>query len=260
LNLLRSALSIKSTAVANLLACILITPLTYFAYWIYVRYVEKRNMTELGSRGAVAEFGLGALLGFGSFSLVIGILWLLGFYHVNGFNLIWLTLTGALLGAFASGFAQELLFRAVIYRITEEWLGTWWAVGISALLFGLIHLTSAGATIFSALAVALQAGVLLGAAYALTHRLWMAFGIHMAWDFANDGIFGVGIAGQTGQSLHGVLQANLQGPALLTGGALGVETSIISVILLSIAGFLLLRAAYQRRQLVSRKKENLIYA
>src|SRR5689334_7590486 len=103
LNLLRSALSIKSTAVADLLAFILITPLTYFAYWIYVRYVEKRNITELGSPGAVAEFGLGALLGFGSFSLVIGILWLLGFYHVNGFNLIWLTLTGALLGAFASG-------------------------------------------------------------------------------------------------------------------------------------------------------------
>ena len=253
LSLLRSALSITNLGLANVLAFLFITPLTYFAYLAYVRYVEKRNMTELGSPGAVQEFGLGALMGFGFFSLVIAILWLLGVYHVSGVSLAGLTLIGALLGAFASGFAQELLFRAVIYRITEEWLGTWWAVVISALLFGLIHLTSAGATLFSALAVALQAGVLLGAAYALTHRLWMALGIHMAWDFANDGIFGVGVAGQTGQSLHGVLQASLQGPALLTGGALGVETSIISVIVLSIAGILLLRAAYQKRDLVSRK-------
>src|ERR1044071_7842723 len=136
----------------------------------------------------------------------------MGFYSVIGFNLIWLSLIGALLGAFVSGFVQELIFRAVIYRIVEQWLGTWWALGISALLFGLIHLTSAGATLFSALAVALQAGIVLGAAYALTHRLWMALGIHMARDFANDGIFGVGVAGQTGQSLHGILQASLQGP------------------------------------------------
>jgi membrane protease YdiL (CAAX protease family) len=261
LSLLRSAFSIKDLGAANVLAFILITPLAYVAYWVYVRYVEKRVMTELGSQGAAREFGRGALLGFGLFSFVIALLWLLGFYHVNGFNLIGLTFVGALLGAFASSFAQELLFRAVIYRITEEWLGTWWAVAISAILFGLIHLTSAGATIFSALAVALQAGVLLGAAYALTHRLWMAFGIHMAWDFANDGIFGVGLAGQTGQSLHGLLQASLTGSDLFTGGVLGVETSIISVIILTIAGMLLLRAAYQMNQFVSRsRKKKLLYA
>jgi membrane protease YdiL (CAAX protease family) len=253
LSFLRSAISIRDIAVANLLAFILITPLTYFAYWTYVRYVEKRNMTELGSQGAPREFGLGALIGFGLFSFVIVILWLLGFYRVNGFNLIWLSFLGALFGAFVSGFVQELIFRAVIYRITEAWLGTWWAVAISAIVFGLIHLTSAGATLYSALAVALQAGVLLAAAYALTHRLWMALGIHMAWDFANDGIFGVGLAGQTGQSLHGVLQASLKGPDLFTGGVFGVETSIVSVIILSIAGILLLRAAYQMRQSVSRK-------
>jgi len=260
LSLSRSALSITNIGLANVLAFILITPLTYFAYWAYVRYVEKRTMIELGSQGAVQEFGLGSLMGFGLFSFVIAILWLLGFYHVNAINFVWLALIGALLGAFVSGFVQELIFRAVIYRITEEWLGTWWALGISAILFGLIHLTSAGATIFSALAVALQAGVLLAAAYALTHRLWMAFGIHMAWDFANDGIFGVGLAGQTGQSLQGLFQASLKGPDLFTGGAFGVETSIISVIVLSIAGILLLRAAYQMRQFVSRKKEKLLYA
>jgi CAAX protease family protein len=260
LSLLRSGFSITNLGLANVLAFILITPLTYFAYWTYVRYVEKRNMIELSSQGAVQEFGLGSLMGFGLFSLVIAILWLLGFYRVNGFNLIWLSLIGALLGAFVSGFVQELIFRAVIYQITEEWLGTWWAVAISAILFGLIHLSSTGATIFSALAVALQAGVLLAGAYALTHRLWMAFGIHMAWDFANDGVFGVGLAGQTGQSLQGLFQASLKGPGLFTGGAFGVETSIISVIVLSIAGILLLRAAYHMRQFVSRKKENLLYA
>src|SRR6476646_5657106 len=110
LSLSRSALSITDVGLANILAFLFITPLTYFAYWAYVRYVEKRVMTELGRPGAAREFGLGALMGFGLFSLVIAILWLLGVYRVNGLSLAWLTLTGALLGAFASGFAQELLF------------------------------------------------------------------------------------------------------------------------------------------------------
>jgi hypothetical protein len=159
-----------------------------------------------------------------------------------------------LAGAFVSAFAQELIFRAAIYRITEEWLGTWWAVAISALLFGLIHLTSAGATLFGAAAVALQAGILLAAAYALTHRLWLALGLHTLWDFANDGVFGVGIAGQSGQSLHGVLQASLQGPSLFTGGTLGVEASIVSLVIILITGIFMLWKVRQRGLAVSRAK------
>ena len=252
LNLLRSAFSITDLGIANILAFVLITPATYFAYWMYVRYIEKRELTELGFSGAPREFGLGTLTGFGLFALVIAMLWLLGYYRVSGFSLMFVTLIGALLGAFASGFAQELIFRAVIYRITEEWLGTWWAAAISALLFGLIHLTSAGATIFSALAVALQAGALLAAAYALTHRLWLAFGIHVGWDFANDGVFGVGVAGQSGQSLPGLLKATLNGPDLFTGGARGVEASVITVVIMVVAGIILLRLAKQNGQIVLR--------
>jgi len=171
LNLLRSALSITDTGVANLFAFLLVTPAAYFAYWVYVRFVEKRDLTELRGVNAIREFGLGSSTGFGLFSFVMTTLWLMGFYRVNGSNIVLLSLVGALAGAFVSAFAQELIFRAAIYRIMEEWLGTWWAVAISALLFGLIHLTSAGATLFSTASVALQAGILFAAAYALTHRL-----------------------------------------------------------------------------------------
>src|ERR1044071_9078796 len=65
LSLLRSAFSITNTGMVNILAFILMTPLTYFAYWSYVRYVEKREMLELGRPGAVQEIWRGAFLGFG---------------------------------------------------------------------------------------------------------------------------------------------------------------------------------------------------
>jgi membrane protease YdiL (CAAX protease family) len=242
---LRSALSITNTGVANILAFVLLVPAAYFAYSLYVRVIEKRNLTELGLSNSLREFGLGSLTGFGLFGFVIAVLWLLGFYRVNGFEFVLLSLAGVLLGAFASAFVQELIFRAVIYRIAEQWLGMWWALAISAVLFGLIHLTNSGATIFSTIAVALQAGVILAAAYALTHRLWMALGLHMAWDFANDGVFGVGVAGQTGESIKGLFQADLSGPDLLTGGALGVEASIIALVVVLLAGITILWKAHQ---------------
>jgi len=124
LNLLRPALSITDTGTAQILAFILFTPATYFAYSLYIRLVEKREMIELGFSGVLQELGLGALIGFGLFALVIAILWLTGFYHVSGVEFAVLGLTGAFLGAFVSALVQELIFRAVIYRITEQWLGT----------------------------------------------------------------------------------------------------------------------------------------
>lgn len=253
LNLLRSLLSITNPALANILAFAIITPIVYFAYTLYVRWIEKREVVELGFSDAWQELGLGALVGFGLLTMIMVLLWILGLYRVTGIEFNLLTLLGTLLGAFVSAIVQELIFRAVIYRITEEWLGIWWALGISAAIFGLIHLSSDGATLFSALAVALQAGVILAAAYALTHRLWMALGLHMAWDFANDGIFGVGVAGQSGQSIKGLLQASLSGPPSLTGGALGVEASIISLVIVLLAGFLILRKVYQQSGFITRR-------
>jgi len=245
LNFLRPALSIADTGTAQILAFILFAPLTYFAYSLYIRLVEKREISEFGLSNALQEFGFGALIGFGLFTSIIIVLWLMDLYHMSGFAFIVIPFIGALLGAFVSGLVQELIFRAVIYRITEEWLGTWWALGISALLFGLIHLTSEGATILSALSIALQAGVVLAAVYTLTRRLWMAIGLHIAWDFANDGIFGVGIAGQTGGAIKGLLQASLSGPDIFTGGKLGVEASVISLVIVFFAGVIILRKAHQ---------------
>jgi CAAX protease family protein len=88
----------------------------------------------------------------------------------------------------------------------------------------------------------------------LTHRLWMALGLHMAWDFANDGIFVVGVAGQSGQSLYGLLQASISGPKLLTGGALGIEGSIITLIVMLMVGILMLRIIHQRGQFTKSRK------
>jgi membrane protease YdiL (CAAX protease family) len=209
----------------------------YFAYRIYVRFVEKRAATELSGERAPKELGIGMLVGFGLVSVCIGLLWLLGDYRVTGIG-AWTTVFVLLANNGAGAFVEEVLLRGVVFRISEEKLGTWIALAISAVLFALLHLASANATFTSVIVVGLEGGVLLSAAYVLTRRLWLAIGIHFAWDFAQDYVFGVG------HGVDGLVHGQITGPALLSGGSAGIEGSSLALILcLIVSAYLLARAA-----------------
>jgi membrane protease YdiL (CAAX protease family) len=42
--------------------------------------------------------------------------------------------------ALSSGIFEELLFRGVLFRSVETWFGSWAALVVSSLVFGLTHL------------------------------------------------------------------------------------------------------------------------
>jgi hypothetical protein len=146
-----------------------------------------------------------------------------------------------------AGVFEELLVRAVVFRIAEEWLGSWLALAISALLFGLVHLANPGADVLSSLAVALEAGILLAAAYMVTRRVWFAIGIHIAWNFTQSGIFGITTSGVDSK---GYLQGHLQGSPILSGGAFGAEASVVAVAVCLIAGLGMLWRAHTKGNFV----------
>jgi hypothetical protein len=99
----------------------------------------------------------------------------------------------------------------------------------SSLLFGLMHIAQPGATWWSSLAIAIEAGLLLGAAYKWSGTLWLPIGIHWSWNFFQGNVFGFAVSGSdAGASL---LQSRVQGPDILTGGPFGAEASILTVIL-----------------------------
>ncbi len=212
----------------------LAVPVAFLAYAGYVRWVEKRVPAEIALRGAPAEFGIGLLGGAGLFTAAVGIVWALGYYHVTGSN-PWSVLIDSLTLSILSGFLEELITRGIIFRILEEVLGTWMALAASAFLFGALHLGNPNATWPSAVAIALEAGLLLGACYVLTRRLWLAIGLHLAWNFAQGGIFGVAVSGIESK---GLLRSTLTGPEFVSGGAFGLEASVIAV-LVCLTGFII---------------------
>ena len=228
------------------LGALLLTAVIFIAYDGYVKLIERRPTTELSKPRAVRELGAGMLLGALLLALTIGVLAVLGVYQVTGSN-GWAPVIATVPAFILAAVLEEVVMRGIVFRILEQWLGSWIALACSAALFGLLHLLNPGATLLNAGAVMLEAGVMLAAAYMLTRRLWLCIGIHFAWNFTQGGIFSAAVSGG---ATTGLLQARFVGPQWLSGGAFGAEASVVAVVLCGAAGVLLLIAARRRGHVI----------
>jgi membrane protease YdiL (CAAX protease family) len=217
------------------------------SYRGYVRWVERRPADELSFRGAPGEFGRGALLGAALMTATIAVLAVLGCYHVEGTNPS-IALLGAFVPSISAGYIEEVISRAIIFRITEEGLGSWLALVLSSLFFGFAHSWNPGATPLSSAAIALEAGVLLGVGYMLTRRLWFVVGLHFAWNFVQGGVFGAAVSGT---DMPGLLKGVLTCNELLSGGKFGPEASLVTVALCPAAAVALTVLAVRRGNVVA---------
>lgn len=201
------------------------------------RWIERRVNDELPLVALPRDLSLGLVIGAGLFTAMTGIVALLGGISIerfNGMGALWAMLAMAV----TSGTIEEILFRGILLRHIEAMLGTWAALAITSLLFGLAHLTNPGSSLFAAFAIAMEAGILLGAAYLWKRRLWIPIGIHAAWNFTQGWVFSVPVSG--GEAPEGLFITTRSGPEWLTGGAFGLEASVIAMLVATAAGLLLL--------------------
>ncbi|MBT1173783.1 CPBP family intramembrane metalloprotease [Bifidobacterium sp. MA2] len=211
------------TSIVELIAAIV-------AYAIVVRVMEgRRAPIELAPRRAF-DAVRGIVAAFVCISVCIGVIALFGGYRIVGFNAGYSPWGDLLRLGFTAGIAEEIMMRGVLLRLTEERLGSWGAVILSALIFGLAHLANQDGTVWGGLAIAIEAGLLFGAVYLATRSLWWCMGFHFMWNIAEGPIFGSVVSGNGDQQSWFVAQWS--GPDILTGGAFGLEASIVPVILL----------------------------
>ncbi|MCY7280141.1 MAG: CPBP family intramembrane metalloprotease, partial [Sphingomonas bacterium] len=146
--------------------------------------------------------------------------------------------------AIESGVFEEVFVRGVMLRIMWRAFGPWAAFAISALLFGAGHVGNPGATWFTTACIAIEAGVMLGAFYALTGRLWVSIGVHAAWNFTQGYVFGAAVSGGNFGEALATSTAQTQYPNWLTGGSFGPEASLPAFIVCIAVGALVLWLAW----------------
>lgn len=240
-------LEFADTPLLSLAVVLAMGALAFAIYYLFVRFVERRPVSELALPRMGREFGTGLLIGIGLYTACVLILMVLGIYRIDGLN-PWHYMLPAVPMAVSTGIFEELVFRGALFRIVEEALGSWISLLVSSFVFGFMHLLNPEGTVMGAVFISIEAGLLLAAAYMVTRRLWLSIGFHMGWNYTQSGIFSGIVSG--GDSDPGLFRNTIDGPVVLTGGSFGLESSLIAFLLCTTTGVVLLILAVRRGHVV----------
>jgi membrane protease YdiL (CAAX protease family) len=199
--------------------------------WIVVRYIDREPIAAIGF-GPLRWRALHWLLGFLLGGLFLDSIFLagsaVGWYHVSRIEPAARAvplLVSALVILLPAAAVEEITMRGYVLRVIEERYGWKRALLASSLIFAVLHALNPGFIKSpGALPGLLLAGVYLGSAYLLTHRLDFPIALHTAWNFFEGPVFGFKVSGLETPS---VLHLRESGPALWTGGAFGPEAGIL---------------------------------
>ncbi len=231
----------------NLIGGSTATLLFIIVYATFYSLYERRKISELSGSNLAKNLITGILLG-----TVLQTLTVLVIYLNNGFSVISLNsfihVLPSLTMAFTAAIPEELLFRGIIFRIVEEKLGSYLALAISAIIFASIHFLNPNSTLIITFGIAIQGGLLLGAAYIYSKNLWFPIAIHFAWNIVQSGVFGAATSGNIfGKSL---LTTKIEGTELITGGQFGPEGSIQATLFCLAATIILMILNHRQKKII----------
>lgn len=222
------------------------------ATWVMSR-IERRSMGVYGlplNRPAIFPRFIKGWLYWGFLPLSVCLLTLhfLGAFDFGGLGLhgsqVWLYGFEWLVAFLLVGFSEEYLLRGYALYTLADGIGFWPAAMVLGILFGLGHAGNPGETRVGVIATVVFA-IFACVTVRLTGDLWLAVGAHAGWDWGQSFFYGVSDSGITAEG-H-LLNPKFHGPVWLTGGSVGPEGSVITLILWS-AMMLLFYLIYRNRR------------
>lgn len=220
-------LAAQAQGVASLLLTLTAGIVAIIVYRLTMKYLARRSIPEVSRKRAGIEAGMGLLTGAIFITVSTSII-----VAAGGYSFQWASTadTGSVLissvtPALSAAIIEELIFRGLMLQAISKLAGNGVALAVTSLFFGVAHLGNTGATLWSAFAITIEAGILLGAAFLWRRNLWFAMGLHFAWN-ALEALLGIPVSGH---SSAGLFTVKVNGAALLTGGDFGLEGSIVPV-------------------------------
>jgi uncharacterized protein len=210
----------------------------------FSRQRQPRRAMGLVSRpGMWHEFGTGSAVGWGLLLLTI-----IPSVFIGGLGVTlwtgahqWFLLILDLLVLAIAALCEELIFRGYPYQRLMDAIGTTLGSVLISICFVIVHyqpdMPHAG--VFALFLLSL----ILCIAYLRTRALWLAWGLHFAWNAAMGPLFGLPLSGYTGFAggFSPVVQTLPLGPDALTGADYGPEGSVVAVLVLCFGLWLIMR-------------------
>uniref|UniRef100_A0A486XHN4 Putative metal-dependent membrane protease n=1 Tax=Rheinheimera sp. BAL341 TaxID=1708203 RepID=A0A486XHN4_9GAMM len=209
------------------------------AYGSYVRFYDKRPVKEL--HFPVLRVCMGLLSGAGMIALVSALLFAFGIYEVTAYRGWQTGLLDVALVILVAAIIEEIVFRAVLFQAMESQWGTVAALWLQSLIFSLLHIANLDTQMNTlALGITVLSGTLIGAfwtiLYVYVRNVWVVAAHHAAWNFTVV-LTGLPLSGLSDWQGLAPLQSVYQGANWLTGGAVGPEDSVVTIVMVIIAVF-----------------------
>ncbi len=207
LQLLYNAVEMPIDVALTLTQIMKMTPVlgAIFFVWLFMKYIDRRPLREAGlvfSKASLPLLAVGALV---SVVAIVPAGWLLqnaGLLRADDSAIIsisplWTFITAMVLGLFAQGFPEELLWRG--YGLQTMRYRPLVAVLVSGIFFGSLHLVSAGGQagmlenvlyLAGPISFGLAAGVLAVACRSIWPAVGVHFGHHLGYYLGS--LFGMG--------------------------------------------------------------------
>lgn len=217
------------------------------SYYYLFRLYDKREITELSTKYLLKEMFGGFFFGFFTISLVIFILYLLGYYKAISITTAHYPIKFFTV-LMVAAIVEDLFHRGLIVRVCENWLGTNLTLAI-AMLVELQHIYNPNANLFS-LFLDLIWGFTMAMMFIYTKRIWLPYFFHLGWNFSQP-FYGSNLTGLS--DMGSIIQSKFQGPELLTGGVFGIENSIITLPFLLFIGIVLYYLAKEEGKIIKGK-------
>ena len=201
--------------------------------FLFRKCIDKASIKSLGFiwKGFARERSIGSLTGVFLCLVIAIVLWVMQLLQWYVEDIPVQGLFTSFMIMIAVALAEELVFRGYVLNNLMQSMRPQAALLLSAIIFAVMHSLNPNFNLTAFLNIFL-AGLLLGINYIFTRNLWFSIMLHLSWNFVQGPILGFKVSGL---ELPTLLQQNLRGSILLTGGEFGLEASWLTLIVFAIA-------------------------
>lgn len=208
-------------------------------YALLRRYGDKLPAVTMGLqsfsplRHYIVGFALGAIY----FTVIIIAVVLLGGMRI-GFNVDFSLGTFAsilllLLGFTVQGSAEEVAMRGYILQVVAKRNGLWFGIIANSILFAILHGTNTGIAVIPIINLFLF-GLFASLMTVYYGNILPVCGFHVAWNWFQGSFYGILVSGQRLPGGSVLVSDVVDGKALISGGAFGIEGSLVCTVVLII--------------------------
>lgn len=221
-----------------------------FFVFLWIRFVEKRSFSSIGFWKVqwMRQYLRGALIGFVFISIPVIVLVLTGIVKLQMQQITATAIfgiVGSLIAFLIQGATEEIIVRGWLFPVISVRSRIWVGIIVTSFLFGFLHLLNPGITILSISNIILV-GVFAAFYVLKDSSLWGICAWHSIWNWAQYNVYGFAVSGMTIYSTP-LFKPVTNGSEVLHGGSFGIEGSIITTIMLSIASIVLWKQLWGRK-------------